>query len=124
LDELVHADHRITTFEFVLQKLLTHHLRLAQRPHRTPDYFSFNPLVPDIAALLSALARAGQAEEAAVQRAYASGAAQLRLIEPGLLATGLGAVDFAALDRALERLAAASPPIKKRFLLAAAHVIH
>ncbi|MEZ5413908.1 MAG: M48 family metallopeptidase [Opitutaceae bacterium] len=124
LDELVHADNQITTFEFVLQKLLTHHLQLAQKPNRTPDYFSFNPLVEDIAALLSALARAGQKDESAVQRAYASGTAQLRLIEPALLAAGPVVVNFAALDRALDRIAAAALPIKKRFLLAAAHVIH
>ncbi|MFZ9682456.1 MAG: M48 family metalloprotease, partial [Cephaloticoccus sp.] len=123
LDELVHADARVSTFEFVLQKLLTHHLRLAQRPHGAPGYFSFVPLTGDIAAVLNALAHAGAPDEAAADRAYRAGTGQLPLIEKGLLDLPRQAPDFAALDAALEKLAGASLPIKKRTLLAAAHVI-
>lgn len=124
LDELVHADNQVTTFEFVLQKLLSHHLELAQKPNRTPDFFSFNPLIGDIAALLSALARTGHSDNESAKRAYESGSSQLRSIEPALLDASPTTIDFDALDRALDRLAAASLPIKKRFLLAAAHVIN
>ncbi|MCC6414766.1 MAG: M48 family metallopeptidase [Opitutaceae bacterium] len=123
LDELVHADNQVTAFEFVLQKLLTHHLDLAKNPHRTPAYFSFNPLVADIAAILTALARTGSNDQTAIARAYADGAAQLKLIEPALLGAAPAKVDFNALDQALEKLAASSLPIKKRTLLASAHVI-
>ncbi len=123
LDELVHADAKVSTFEFVLQKLLTHHLKLAQDPSRTPAFFSFNPLVDDIAALLSVLARAGAEDLPAITQAYTAGAAQLKAIEPGLLSAGVTAPDFAVLDQSLDRLAQASLPIKKRVLLAVGHVI-
>ncbi len=123
LDELVHADARVSTFEFVLQKLLTHHLRLAQRPHGAPGYFSFVPLTGDIAAVLNALAHACASDEAAADRAYRAGTGQMPLIEKGLLDLPRQATDFAALDAALEKLAGASLPIKKRTLHAAAHVI-
>src|SRR5690606_22511182 len=72
----------------------------------------------------SALARTGHADDGSAKRAYESGTAQLRSIEPALLAAGPTAINFDSLDRALDRLAAASLPIKKRFLLAAAHVIN
>jgi Zn-dependent protease with chaperone function len=123
LDELVHADAKVSTFEFVLQKLLTHHLELAQNPTRTPAFFSFNPLAGDIAVLLSVLAWAGAGDIPSVTRAYAAGSAQLKSIEPALLSAGVTKPDFATLDQSLERLAQASLPIKKRVLLAAGHVI-
>lgn len=123
LDELVHADANVSTFEFVLQKLLTHHLALAEKPYRAPSYFSFNPLVGDIAVILAALAHAGSEAETIITRAYSAGAAQLKLIEPALLDSAPTATDFVKLDQALEKLAAASLPIKKRVLLATAHVI-
>ena len=78
----------------------------------------------DIAAVLSALAWTnGASEQAAATRAFTYGAAQLKMIETplALLPDGIAALEL--LDHALDRLAAASLPIKKRTLIAAAHVI-
>lgn len=122
LDELVHADGRVSAFEFALQKLVVRSLELGRRPDAAVvQYHSFNAVTDEIAAVLTALAHAAAAPEFA-PRAFAAGAAQLKLIEPQLHFR-VGAADFAALDAALDKLAAASPAIKQRILVAAAHVI-
>jgi len=74
--------------------------------------------------VLSALAWInGASDQAAASRAFAYGAAHLKMIEVplALLPNGIAALEL--LDNALDRLAAASLPIKKRTLIAAAHVI-
>ncbi|MFI5357269.1 MAG: M48 family metallopeptidase [Opitutales bacterium] len=123
LDELVAADAQVSPFEFVLQKLLTRRLNLARAPSQRVDYVDFHGVIGEISIVLSVLARAGSAEENAIDTAFATGAAQLKLIESSLTLYAPGACSFEALDRALENLAAASLPIKKRLLVAAAHVI-
>jgi Zn-dependent protease with chaperone function len=120
LDALVHADAAVSPFEFALQKLLTRALAL----HRAPtaavvQYYSFNALTAEIGAVLSALSHASSATP---DEAFAAGAAQLKLIESQLVFDSRPC-DFAALAAALDKLAAASLPIKQRTLLAAAHVV-
>ena len=59
LDELVHADDRISPFEFALQKLLTRALKLGQKPHLSVvEFYSFNAVEKEISVVLSALAQA------------------------------------------------------------------
>jgi Zn-dependent protease with chaperone function len=124
LEALIHADGRVSPFEFALHKTLSGHLRLAQAPTAATQLYSFNAVAADIAAVLSALAWInGASDQAAASRAFAYGAAHLKMIEVplALLPNGIAALEL--LDHALDRLAAASLPIKKRTLIAAAHVI-
>ena len=124
LEALIHADGRVSPFEFALHKTLSGHLRLAQAPTAATQLYSFNAVAADIAAVLSALAWInGASDQAAAARAFAYGAAHLKMIEVplALLPNGIAALEL--LDNALDRLAAASLPIKKRTLIAAAHVI-
>ena len=119
LDELVHADGAVSPFEFALQKLLARTLELGRRPGAAVvQIHSFNAVTAEISTVLSVLAHAGAPDPAAAARAFAAGAAQLKLVEPGLR---LAPADFAALDAALDQLATASLPIKQRTLIAAAH---
>ena len=123
LDELVHADSRISSFEFALQKLLTRSLDLGKSPKRSVvQYHSFNAVDSEIGILLSALAQASTHDFAEAQASFATGARQLKLIESQLKFNS-APFDFAALDAALEKLAGASGPIKQRTLLAGAHTI-
>ncbi len=94
---------------------------------RTPtaavvQYYSFNPLVAEIAVVLSILAHASVFDSSLASAAFAAGAAQIKLIESRLRLLP-PATDFAALDAALDKLAAASLPIKQRVLIAATHVV-
>jgi Zn-dependent protease with chaperone function len=124
LDELVHADEHVSTFEFSLQKLLTHTLALGHSPAAAVvQYHSFNAVVEEISVVLSSLARAATVDPSWAERAFAAGANQLKLIESRLQFLPETASNLASLDAALDKLAAASLVIKQRTLLAAAEVV-
>ncbi len=124
LDELVHADAHVSTFEFALQKLLVHTLALGRTPGAAiVQYHSFHAVTEEISVVLSALAHAATADPSFAHAAFAAGATQLKLIESGLHFIGAAAADLTALDGALDKLARASGPIKQRTLVAAAHVV-
>ena len=124
LDELVHADDHVSTFEFALQKLLSRTLALGKAPGgRVMQYQSFHALTTEISVVLSALARGASSDPAFAETAFAAGAAQLSLIESDLHFTPETSSTLAALDSALDKLALASAPIKHRVLVAAAQVV-
>ena len=124
LDELVHADDQVTTFEFSLQKLLTRTLALGRTPSSAVvQYHSFNAVAEEISVVLSALARAATANPAMAETAFAVGAAQLKLVETQLRFLPESEATLVVLDTALDKLAAASPAIKQRTLVAAAQVV-
>lgn len=124
LDELVHADAQVSPFEFALQKMLVHQLKLGAAPSNRVQFHSFQPLAPDIAVVLSTLAIAGAPNNPTIAgKAFAAGARELPLIASSLVFLGAGAAGFEKADAALDRLAASALPIKQRVLHAAAHVI-
>jgi Zn-dependent protease with chaperone function len=125
LDELVHADGRVTIFEFALQKLLLRTLALGRDPSRAGvvQFYSFNAVTAEISVVLSAVAHASSNLDLDARAAFAAGAAQVKLIETQLTFLDESASDLAALDAALDKLAAASGPIKQRTLTAAAHIV-
>jgi Zn-dependent protease with chaperone function len=124
LDELVHADGRVSPFEFALQKILTRTLALGRAPGAaTVRYYSFNALTAEISTVLSALAHTSSNVDMDARAAFAAGAAQIKLVENQLAFLAEPACDYAALDAALDQLATASGPIKQRTLVAAAHVV-
>lgn len=123
LDELVHSDSEVSTFEFVLQKVLTRHLDLARPPSQAVQFESFYAVAGDISVVLSALARVGSTVEPEVAAAFLAGAAQLPIIAHLLNLRPAAPSTYAELDSALDRLAVSSLPIKKRLLTAVAHTI-
>ncbi len=124
LDELVHADGVVTPFEFALQKMLLRSLELGRKPGAAVvQFYSFNALAGEISVVLSALARVSSNLDLDARAAFAAGAAQIKLIESQLAFLGESACGLAQLDAALDKLAAASGPIKQRTLTAAAHVV-
>ena len=120
LDELVHSDAQVTPFEYALQKMLLSQLRLAQTPNRAVQFDSFPAVRTEIAVVLSALAHFSPTESA---RAFAAGATQLPLLAGQLTLLEPAACGLEQVDAALDKLAVCSLPIKKRLLVAAAHVI-
>jgi Zn-dependent protease with chaperone function/uncharacterized tellurite resistance protein B-like protein len=124
LDELVHADGNVSIFEFTLQKMLIRQLQLGQKPSDpATQIFSFNAVVPEIAVVLSALARASNPSETAANQFFVAGTTQLKLIETKLALLDPAACDVAHLDPALDKLSRASGPIKQRLLTAAGYVV-
>jgi Zn-dependent protease with chaperone function len=123
LDELVHADGRVTIFEFALQKLLLRHLSLGGQPTaQVIQVYSFQAVAPEISLVLSVLARTAHPADGA-EPAFAAGAAQLRLLDGRLALLPPDQCGLRQLEAALDRLATASGPIKLRLLTAAAHVV-
>lgn len=124
LDELVHADGQMSTFEFAMQKLVIHTLELRREPGRAiTQYHSFNAVGAELSIVLSALAHAATSDAAFAPQAFAAGASHLKLAAAKLQFLPREAASFAKLDKALDKLAASSLPIKQRTLLAAAQVV-
>lgn len=125
LDELVHADASVSTFEFALQKLLLHSLTASRQPAAAAvvQIYSFNAVASEISVVLSALAHASSDDATEAAQAFAAGTRQLKLLEGKLALLTPGASDFATLDLALDKLATASGPIKQRLLVAGSEVV-
>ena len=118
LDELVHADGRVSLFEFALQKVLTHHLDLAASPSGQRETYSPSDVAAEIATVLSFGARLNAPDnEAAATVAFNAGAVSFGGLYPPL---ALRAASLNDLDTALDKLALAYGPAKKRILSALA----
>ena len=124
LDQLVCCDAQLDLFEFVLKRVIerTIDAHFAPRKAALIQFYSFTPLAPDCAVLLSALAHVGTADSAAAQRAFDEGAGRLPLNE-ALSLVPAPACGVHQIDTALARLAQAVPHIKKTVLEACAHTI-
>jgi Zn-dependent protease with chaperone function/uncharacterized tellurite resistance protein B-like protein len=120
LDELVHADGKVTPFEYAMQKLLLSQLQLAQQPVRRVQFDSFDAVKGEIAVVLSALAHLSPKDSVG---AFAEGAGQVPVIRDQITLLEPAACGLEQVDAALDKLAASSLPIKQRLLIAAGHVI-
>jgi Zn-dependent protease with chaperone function len=126
LQWLIASDGKTELFEFVLQKIILHHLAPQFGGTRPPtvQYYSLKPLVPDCAVVLSALANVSSDDAGEIQKAFDAGAPYLRAPDTGelqLLPAEQCGVD--QIDAALTRLAQAAPLIKKNLLEACVHVV-
>src|SRR5262249_13637587 len=74
--QLIESDNQIDLFEYVLQKIVHHHLAPRFNDAEPPviGYYALKPLAPECAVLLSALARLGPALPQQVQSAFERGA--------------------------------------------------
>ena len=125
LQWLVESDGKVELFEFVLQKIVLHHLAPqfgAARPP-TVQFYTLKPLVPDCAVVLSALANVSSDDAAEIEKAFETGAPYLRAPDGdwGLLPRDQCGVS--QIDAALDRLAQAVPIIKKNLLEACVHTV-
>ena len=125
LEWLIASDGKIELFEFVLQKIILHHLGPQFGGARPPtvQYYTLKPLVPDCAVVLSALANVGNGDAAEIQKAFEQGAPYLRAPDGdwGLLPREQCGVT--QIDAALDRLAQAVPIIKKNLIEACIHTV-
>lgn len=122
VDHLVKADEQISFFEFVLQRVLLRHLQQhfgARQPTRV-RYHALTPLLDDAACLLSALVHLGHSDPDEAQQAYDQAIAVLAQEPRSVPLAARSACPIAALGKALDELAAATPGIKRRVLHAAA----
>jgi Zn-dependent protease with chaperone function len=126
LQWLVQSDGKVELFEYVLQKIVLHHLapQFGQAPRAVVQYYSMKPLAPDCAVLLSALANVGSSDDTEIQKAFATGMPYLRAPdETDLVLLPRVQCGVNQIDAALNRLAQAAPLIKKNLLEACIHAI-
>ena len=123
---LVEADVKISLFEFALQRMLLRQLHPHFVKHKPPavKHSAWRPLLPSCACLLSSLAHAGNRDPAAAQQAFVQGVTVLARDNGELSMIRREQCGLKALAQALDYLAEASPPIKKRVLQACAACIN
>jgi hypothetical protein len=128
LEQLIGADQQIDLFEYTLQKILRRHLEPYYRPIRPPvvQYYTLAALLPEISVLLSALAHLGHSDEAQKKTAFLLGAQKLDLSPKdaaGFSLRKFEACNLPQIDAALDRLAQAAAPLKRRMLNAAVQTV-
>ncbi len=126
LQWLIESDGKVELFEFILQKIVLHHLdpQFAQGRRAVVQYYSIKPLVPDCAVLLSALANIGSSTDADIQKAFKTGMPYLRAPdETELVLLTREQCGVNQMDAALNRLAQAVPTIKKNLIEACIHTV-
>ncbi|SIO12476.1 Zn-dependent protease with chaperone function [Singulisphaera sp. GP187] len=125
IDPLIRADQKRSLFEFTLQRMLLRHLdnHFEQRPPTVVRFQSLRPLVNDCIRVLSTLSRLGGRSEAEAVQDFAQGIRALGLPPQDVSLAPIEDCSMVAIDRTLDRLALASPPIKKLVLDACATCI-
>ncbi len=118
LDELVHSDSHISLFEFALQKVLTHHLGLATRPSDRRETYSPSDVSPEMSVILSFAARLHLNDESEIKLTFNTGSAAFAGLHPALVLRSADLCTLDHLDAALDKLAQAYGPVKKRLLSA------
>jgi len=120
---LIATDGRTTPFEFSILIMVRHTLEEARQPSRPVEYYSFHALAEELSAVLSLLSWIGADNADKALAAFQTGRAQLKLVQEKLRLLPVAECGNETFSQALSRLNAASLPIKKRCLVAAAAVI-
>jgi len=112
--KLIACDGQVDLFEFVLHKALVRHVDHFFTKSRGPAVRvkGIEPLRAEVATVLSALAWQAGDDDATRDAAFQAGASGLGTM------TRTNGCDFAALDAALDRIAEADIPTKRRVLMA------
>ncbi len=114
IQALVEADGKLTLFEFILKKLVTHQLGSLYRPFRSKMLVKdMHVLAPHARDLLSMLASSGHKQPEDARRAFEYGFNCLKHAGLTRIEVFSETVSFDALDRALDHLALAAPGIKR-----------
>ncbi|HJX33736.1 MAG TPA: M48 family metallopeptidase [Desulfatiglandales bacterium] len=116
---LVNADRKISLFEYTLQRILIRRLDPVYKkiPPQIVKYHVIDQVQVECLMLLSILAWRGSDSGPAAEGSFRRGIAEFNLGgKPAILAREKCGLN--ALDSSLDRLAAASPQVKKRILMA------
>ncbi len=120
---LIGADRRVELHEMVLAKVLIHNLEAAFRRPSAParTYRSFDSVASEASILLSALAHVGSNGSDSAQLAFQTGWTKLSRQATTILPAE--SCDVTSVNRAIDRLAIASPSLKQEILEAAASAV-
>ncbi len=120
--ELIAADEKISLFEFCLEKILFRHLdeNFEEKKAKIAQLHSFRAVSNEISIVLSALSHAGKKD---TTKAFGSAISRLSMIRGDVRIIPEESCTPEAIGKALDRLAAITPPMKKRLLDAASFCV-
>lgn len=124
---LVEADGEIHLFEYTLQKILVRHLDLyfSNATGSPVQFRTLIPLLPEAGVVLSALANMEPGSDEQRNEAFRTGVAELLVKPSAFPLERTPSTDLSAFDQALDKLALASPDVKRTVLTACgATVMH
>ncbi len=120
LHSLIEADNKIDLFEWVLQKIVHHHLdnEFEDRSplSRTAKYSGVDQLHQECTLVFSLLAHSEHADKTMAQHAFAAAAQLLQQQDMAILPEST--INLAALNAAIDKLALLTPLAKPQFLKA------
>lgn len=125
LGELVEADRAVDLFEFALQRCVLRHLapHFEPRRRRAVQFYSLRPLIEDCVVVISLLANVGHVDAEGADAAFEEAMHWLGSEALRLRRLPNESANLQAADEALDKLAQASPAIKKRVLNACAAAV-
>ncbi len=126
VDRLIWADDKVILEEFVLEKVVLHHLEVAlhDASRKVVQFHSWAALTRDVENVLSCLAHVGHDSEGAARTSFAEGLSKL----PPKIGNRLEyrppeAWTFSNISASLDRLSVSSPMIKKKVVEACAYCV-
>ena len=125
MQRLVASDGQVHLFEYVLQKILVRHLDVFFTRSTGPavKFSSLLPLLPDVGVLLSALAVVGHPDGHGRDEAFAAGVRELAVKSSSFPLSCDTQTNLPKFDAALDRVASASPEVKRTILQACAQTV-
>lgn len=120
VQHLVESDQEVHLFEFALQKTILRHLEMyfTKSTGAEPRFKNIIPILPEVATLLSSLTYVGQVEPGERDAAFAAGVRELLVNTSAHPLQREDTCDLAKLDEALDKVATATPSIKRVILTA------
>ncbi|MBN1903012.1 M48 family metallopeptidase [Candidatus Sumerlaeota bacterium] len=119
VDILIHADDKVSLFEYALTKILRKVLNpiVSGKPDKALiQYYSFNALMEPITLLTSTLAQFGNKTVEEKQKAFDSGMDSMGVPQEKRILEKQEKCAWERLDKALDQLRQAAPIIKKRLM--------
>ncbi len=116
LEFLIQADEQVSVFEFALRQLVLRQYRVVSGKGKGGKgvYRSIASVMPDMVALLSALAWYGSdRDEAKARAAFGAAVARLQPRKKNIRPVDFGAMSVSMIDKALEVLRRGTPMVKK-----------
>ncbi|MEI6563817.1 MAG: M48 family metallopeptidase [bacterium] len=121
--ELVAADSEVSLFEYMILRMVLRNLDTQfglATPSKRP-ITSLNPLMTEIATVMSTLAWFGTSTPTTAEQAFQAGCRELGDLKLRLLPQESASLDH--LDKALDRLAGTTPPLKQKLVAACAAAV-
>jgi Zn-dependent protease with chaperone function len=123
---LISADHKVSLFEWTLQRILMHHLEPAfnnEYPQDKAVYGQLHPVTQQLCTVISTLSYVGSSDNAEVRKAFDTAAKEFGSHFPDLTLLDVKQCSLKAVGEALDELVKLKPIPKRRVVHALAQAI-